>query len=565
MNFVNYRPVMKYSNVVDIDQWPINIASQKQDVIREIVINDAYNMLLEQFPHRNLWREMLQKTAYSEKYRIKNEAWSVDPKDDYKFWKKVEKQIYKTDPILMEEAQGETIEKKLVKVIIRRYVNEMMGKFDVEFYKTSVKTAPYFFGRLFNATADDVRNIFFPKTLLRDKIVNLGPIEKIRQLSTKGTIILLPTHFSNLDSMMIGYGLSNMGLPPFQYAAGLNLFNSKIFGFFMERLGAYKLDRRKKNAIYLQTLKSFSRTNILEGVHTLFFPGGTRSRSGAMEEHLKLGLVGTAIEAQRIHCERDKNHPKKIFILPLCMSYHFVLEAKSLIEEHLTKTGKELYITIDDEFAQTQAIAKFLWGVYKETSEISLSFGEPMDLFGNAVDMDGNSLDTRGNIINISHFFSSKGVVNEDAQREQEYTRQLGERILKSYLKINVVYASHLVAFVAFQILLKEHPKTELYSFLKIPPQKLSIEYKHFVAVTAEILAELYALRDRDELKLAPHMDQKVEKVIEYGLKNIGIYHAVDPIIKKGNKILTENLKLLYFYHNRLKGYDLERLIKRKT
>jgi glycerol-3-phosphate O-acyltransferase len=194
MNFVNYHPIMKYSNVVDIDQWPINIASQKQDVIREIVINDAYNMLLEQFPHRNLWREMLQKTAYSEKYRIKNEAWSVDPKDDYKFWKRVERQIYKTDPILMDETQGETIEKKLVKDIIRRYVNEMMGKFDVEFYKTSVKTAPYFFGRLFNATADDVRNIFFPKTLLRDKIVNLGPIEKDQ------TIIYQRNHYFVADA-----------------------------------------------------------------------------------------------------------------------------------------------------------------------------------------------------------------------------------------------------------------------------------------------------------------------------------------------------------------------------
>ncbi len=516
------------------------------------------------YPHRNLLREVLQITAYSEKYRIKNESWAVDPKDDYKFWKGVEKKIYKTDPILMEESQGEAIEKKMLKDIIRRYVNESMGKFDADFYKASVKTAPYFFGRLFNATADDVKNVFFPKTMLRDKIVNLGPIEKIRTLSTKGTFILLPTHFSNLDSMMIGYGLSNMGLPPFQYAAGLNLFNSKIFGFFMERLGAYKLDRRKKNPIYLQTLKSFSRTNILEGVHTLFFPGGTRSRSGAIEEHLKLGLVGTAMEAQRIQCERNKENPKKIFILPLCMSYHFVLEAKSLIEEHLTKTGKEHYITIDDEFAQTQAIAKFLWGVYKETSEISLSFGEPMDLFGNPVDMDGNSLDARGNIINISHFFSTKGVVNEDAQREQEYTRQLGERILKSYLKINVVYASHVVAFVAFQILLKEHPKTELYSFLKIPPQKLMIEYNRFKEVMTIVLVELNVLRDKGALLLAPHMDQKVDKVIEYGLKNIGIYHAVDPIIKKGNKILTENLKLLYFYHNRLKGYDLERLIKRK-
>ena len=65
----------------------------------------------------------------------------------------------------MDEEQGEKIERKLTKEIIRRYTNEIMGQFEAGFYKATRKAAPYFFGRLFNAAADDISNFFFPKTM----------------------------------------------------------------------------------------------------------------------------------------------------------------------------------------------------------------------------------------------------------------------------------------------------------------------------------------------------------------------------------------------------------------
>lgn len=149
----------------------------------------------------------------------------------------------------------------------------------------------------------------------------------------------MPTHFSNLDSILVGYAMDEMlGLPSFSYGAGLNLYNSGIAAYFMNRLGAYRVDRRKKNPIYLETLKAMSKLSIQRGVNSLFFPGGTRSRSGSLEKKLKMGLIGTAVEAQRALCQEGKK--EKIFIVPLVMSYHFVLEAKYLIEQHLLITGK---------------------------------------------------------------------------------------------------------------------------------------------------------------------------------------------------------------------------------
>ena len=61
------------------------------------------------------------------------------------------------------------------------------------------------------------------------------------------TVIIVPTHFSNLDSILIGYAIDGiMGLPAFHYGAGLNLYDLELVAYFINRLGAYKVDRRKK-------------------------------------------------------------------------------------------------------------------------------------------------------------------------------------------------------------------------------------------------------------------------------------------------------------------------------
>src|SRR5690606_24539015 len=130
---------------------------------------------------------------------------------------------------------------------------------------------------------------------------------------------------------------SKVGIPAFSYGAGLNLYNFGPAAYFMNRLGAYRVDRRKKNPIYLETLKALSTQSIKNQVNNLFFPGGTRSRSGASEEQLKLGLLNTIVEAQRDICLEGRN--QNIYIIPLILDYHFVLEAKSRSEER--RVGKE--------------------------------------------------------------------------------------------------------------------------------------------------------------------------------------------------------------------------------
>ncbi|MBK6339169.1 MAG: 1-acyl-sn-glycerol-3-phosphate acyltransferase [Bacteroidetes bacterium] len=537
--------------------------SRNREKLMEEVIAETISQFNKEKQKGGLIRDELAKTLYLERARIKTEPWKVDPEDDFQFWGHVKNKLAKSDPNIEGKEVAIDIEQQLLKDIVTRYVHEITGNFNPRFFLFARQILPMIFSRLLNASFGKISGIFKPKVLLKDRLFVTGPLEKLRKLREIGTLILVPTHFSNLDSIMVGYGMDMVGLGAFQYGAGLNLFNSKLFSFFMSNLGPYKLDRRKKNSIYLETLKTYSRTTILHGAPTLFFPGGTRSRAGNIEKSLKLGLLGTVIEAQRIQFEKNPNNlAKKLFIVPITTSYHFVLEASSLMEENLKKTGKEQYIVNEKPISGFKLFTTFFSALFGESSEITLSMGEPMDVFGNICNEEGESFDKFNRPIDISKYFESKGKMKPDDQRESQYTAMLGDTLVEKFYQNNVVYSSHTVAFVAFELLKKKFKKEDIYSLLRLPEEDLQIPYNEFLASMRNITTELFNLNNNNKLKLAFHMTKEVDEIITHGIKNVGMYHAKKPIYKtKDGFISSEDLKLLLYYHNRLEGYGLSKFI----
>src|SRR6185369_9580156 len=161
-----------------------------------------------------------------------------------------------------------------------------------------------------------------------------------------------------------------------------------------------KVDRRKKNLPYFETLKTYSNLAIQKGAHSLFFPGGTRSRSGMIEKQLKLGLLNSTIEAQRnLYLDaKEGDKVRKIFIVPVSLNYHFVLEAPDLIDEYLSAKGQDRYLPEQDKYGSWQLL-QFLFKFFTKGSNISVSIGRGLDVMGNYVDDQGNSLDAQGRII----------------------------------------------------------------------------------------------------------------------------------------------------------------------
>ncbi|MDH3651796.1 MAG: 1-acyl-sn-glycerol-3-phosphate acyltransferase, partial [Saprospiraceae bacterium] len=286
----------------NLEDWPIyKLSVQRRDFIKEI-----NRFTLERFKdkYQGDFDELLAKTVYQERIRIRSKPWRVDRPDEQQFWTKVYDALNETstltDPKDLESAQIQLLAR-----IIARYSDEIVGSFVPKTYLQARRILTAFFKRLLSKYARTAKG-WGKKEQLYHRIKIYGPIEMIRELARKGTVILVPTHFSNLDSLLIGYAVdAKVGLPSFSYGAGLNLYNFGPAAYFMNRLGAYRVDRRKKNPVYLETLKSMSNLSIQKGTHSLFFPGGTRSRSGKAESKLKLGLLGTAIEAQRAICEKQ--------------------------------------------------------------------------------------------------------------------------------------------------------------------------------------------------------------------------------------------------------------------
>src|SRR5439155_7681084 len=140
----------------------------------------------------------------------------------------------------------------------------------------------------------------------------------------RSTVILAPTHASNLDSIVLGVLAGRAGLPPFAYAAGRHIYRHRVFAALMRRLGAYKLDPDRRDRRYLRVVNVYVNELIARGYHTVVFPSGTRGRSGEVEAKLKLGLLGAAVHA-----------PRPITIVPITINYQIVLEADHLIAYYL--------------------------------------------------------------------------------------------------------------------------------------------------------------------------------------------------------------------------------------
>ena len=109
-------------------------------------------------------------------------------------------------------------------------------------------------------------------------------------------------------------------------------------------------------------------------------------------------IVGTTVEAQRRIYQEDRD--EKVFIVPLVLGYHFVLEAEFLIEQYLRQIGKEQYLKTKDSSYSPLRVLRFAWRVFSKGNDITLSFGQPMDVLGNPVDADGYSYDQQGRQIN---------------------------------------------------------------------------------------------------------------------------------------------------------------------
>ncbi len=444
--------------------------------------------------------------------------------------------------------------------LVSRYAHEIHNRFSDRTHRVATQLVPGALTRLL--TASHPGELFGGDFDPASRLKVIGDGAGLRKLAETHTLVLAPTHLSNLDSPILGYALHNVGLPPFIYGAGLNLFGNKLMGFFMSRLGAYTVDRRKKHELYKHVLTDYSIDALGRRCHSLFFPGGTRSRTGQVEKKLKKGLLGTAITAWQEGLDQHKDHPE-ILVVPCTLSFALTLEAETLIEDALADVGKSRYIISDDEFSEPRTVASFARRVLNLDSSVYVVLGEPMDLLGNRVDADGRSLDQHGRSIDRRRYVCDRdGNVVWDAQRDRVYTQQLSERIVDAYHRDNLVQSTHLAAFAAWHALRARHPGRDAWQVMFTSPQERMLDRQDVRQRLGRVLDRVQRMAGAGELRVAlpdtRGAQDAAQGVLDHAIERFTHFHTRRTVAAGDDRALSVDPRLALYYGNRLDGYGLE-------
>jgi glycerol-3-phosphate O-acyltransferase len=442
-----------------------------------------------------------------------------------------------------------------LRALVQAYCEDVAGKFTPAVYKFATSVLPMALGFAFNAHSFD--SMFKNFKSLSERVIVQGHLETLRRLSEVGTLVVVPTHSSNLDSIVVGWGLEASGLPPVTYGAGKNLFSHPLLSFFMQNLGAYRVDRRLRHTLYKDVLKAYSEVLLERGYHSLFFPGAGRCRSNVVEQHLKLGLMGTALTAYTNNMMAARPKPK-IFICPMTINYHLVLEAETLIAEHLRQDGGARFIIDDDEFSDVKKVAKFMLKTMSMEYTLHMQFAPPLDPFGNPVDASGDSLDPHGRPIDTARYLWVNGRVQADAKRDAEYTRECGRAVAQAFKRNTVAVSTSFLSFALFQVLQELYAGMDLYRLLQVTRGEL-LPFEVIYQRAERLRAALKAKAHAGGILLARDVEQlEIPVLVERAAKIFGMYHPVPVVQRRANGLEVSHPNLLHFYSNRLAGYGLE-------
>jgi glycerol-3-phosphate O-acyltransferase len=515
--------------------------SERDDIVREVV-----RRVVERFVHDQRPLEyVLNEVAYEEVKRLEQQR-DGEAQDSLGYWRGLIRRVGR-----MSDAER----KESLKAICERMAWDIAGNFDPRVYRFATSAVPRLLTGIMKPSA-------LPEDLVRlgagthpiDEIVRTeGHAERLRRLAKRGTLVFVPTHSSNLDSIALGYCLMREQLPPVVYGAGKNLFANPIISFFMHNLGAYRVDRRIRANLYKDVLKTYSCVIIERGYHSLFFPGGTRSRSGMVERKLKLGLAGTAVEA--FARNRVRGIARPIFFVPTTINYALVLEAETLIEDWLKEAGKARYIIEDDEFSQIDRWLAFFRRIAHMESACVIRFGTPLDPFGNPVDDHGRSIAPDGRPIDPGSYVLFRGVPTLDARRDAEYTREMGQTLVQHYERDTVLMATHIVAHVLFRRVVRATPGIDLFGRLRHRGDVM-VHREDLVREVGQARDRLAALEAAGEVYLSAFArNGDPATILQRVIDAWTGYHRRTIVVQHEGHVVAEDPTMLLYYQNRLLPY----------
>jgi glycerol-3-phosphate O-acyltransferase len=158
-----------------------------------------------------------------------------------------------------------------------------------------------------------------------DVEVDAEGLARVREAAKEGSLMLLPSHKSHMDYMILAYLFYRNHLPLPIVAAGDNLSFFPI-GPIFRRAGAFFIRRSfGADRLYGAVVDAYMRRLIKDGFSIEFFLEGGRSRTGKLLAP-KVGLLSLVVDAAL-------GTGETIRFVPISIGYERVLEEKAFVRE----------------------------------------------------------------------------------------------------------------------------------------------------------------------------------------------------------------------------------------
>ncbi|NNL75518.1 MAG: glycerol-3-phosphate acyltransferase [Desulfobacterales bacterium] len=255
------------------------------------------------------------------------------------------------------------------------------------------------------------------RTMFDGVTTNHAVLNKVKNMSLKGPLVLIPCHKSHIDYLILDYLLYHNNMPVPHIAAGKNLSFWPMGPLFRSG-GAFFLRRSFGGAVlYSKVFAEYINMLLEEGYNIEQFIEGGRSRTGKLLMP-KLGLMSILFNAYKNGACKD------MFFVPIYIGYDRIIEEKSYLHE-LGGGQKE-----PENILQLIQARRFL---KKRYGKIYIQFHEPISL---------NQLLSR-------YGYSLAKMTSKEQNR---LVRDLGYRLINAINRITVVTPHALVASAILNI-----------------------------------------------------------------------------------------------------------------
>ncbi|MBF0120512.1 MAG: 1-acyl-sn-glycerol-3-phosphate acyltransferase [Desulfobacterales bacterium] len=251
----------------------------------------------------------------------------------------------------------------------RSFIREYVKKNDTSMYQAYKKASGYFEEiaakySLGMIKLYDLTIRWISSTMFEGFTVNLDTLNKIKNMSQKGPLILVPCHKSHIDYLILSYIMFNNHMPCPLIAAGKNL-SFWPMGPIFRGGGAFFLRRTfKGKELYSKVFKEYLYKILEEGFNIEFFIEGGRSRSGKLLTP-KMGLLSMILDSYKNGACKD------LIFVPIFIGYDRVMEESSYIHE------------IEGGQKQSESLSEMIKArkfIKKRYGKIYVNLGEPIDL-----------------------------------------------------------------------------------------------------------------------------------------------------------------------------------------